>query len=132
MRGLNHQGSRSPQINQVMLAIFRLIDLFATSDNKKLPRYMAPYEDPLAEAVDAMSLDWNGWTCIYLFPPTNLPLKVLNKLRSFQGTAALMAPKWPTSNLVPLVLELNLRLVPLPDPVQTQQCEETVIHKNAY
>ncbi|XP_068250282.1 uncharacterized protein [Palaemon carinicauda] len=145
MRYLNRQGSRSTQINQVILSIFHLaekkrwhlsavhlqgfhnvmadavsrlmpiesewsldsgsfsfilrqvpelqIDLFTTSDNKKLPRYVAPYEDPLAEASDGKSLDWNKWNRIYLFPPTNLLMKVLNKLRSFWGTAALVAPK---------------------------------------
>ncbi|XP_068222133.1 uncharacterized protein [Palaemon carinicauda] len=147
MRCLNHQGSRSPQINQVILVIFHLAgkkrwhlsavhlqgfhnvtvdalsrftptesewsldtgsssfilrqvpelqnDLFATSGNKKIPRYVAPCEDPLGEALDAMSLDWNRWTRIYLFPPSNLLLKVLNRLRSFQGTAVIVAHKWP-------------------------------------
>ncbi|XP_068224519.1 uncharacterized protein, partial [Palaemon carinicauda] len=38
------------------------IDLFATKDNKKMDRYVFPYGDPLAEAVDVMSLDWNRWS----------------------------------------------------------------------
>ncbi|XP_068212658.1 uncharacterized protein [Palaemon carinicauda] len=114
VRCLNRQGSRLPQINQVMLAIFLLaeskkwylsavyiqglrnvtpdalsrftpidsewsldagsfsfissqvpelqIDFFATKYNKKIECYVSPYEEPLAEAVDAMSLDWNIWS----------------------------------------------------------------------
>ena len=152
---INRNGSRSPQINHVMLAIFNLaqrrnwhlsavhlqgvrnvtadslsrskpletewsldeksfcfiqsqvpklqVDLFATSNNNKLPRYVAPNLDPNAVGTDAMSLDWNRWTHIYLFPPVNLLLKVLDKLRSFKGTAALVAPYWPKSNWFPLI-----------------------------
>ena len=147
---LNRKGSRSPQINHVIIAILSLakrrawhlsaayiegirnvqadalsrtaplesewtldipsfnfilelvptlqIDLFATSANHLLPLYVAPNVDPKAVATDALSLDWNRWQSIYLFPLQKLLLKVLHKLRSFKGTAALVAPLWPKSN----------------------------------
>ena len=44
------------------------IDLFATAENHQLPLYVAPNIDQKAVGVDAMSLDWNQWEVIYLFP----------------------------------------------------------------
>ena len=76
------------------------VDLFATAGNKKLPLYVAPNVDPQAVGMDAMSLDWNQWNKIYIFPPVNLMMKVLDKLRTFKGTAAIVAPLWPKSNCV--------------------------------
>ena len=83
------------------------VDLFATSFNNKLPLYVAPNLDPLAVAVDSLNLDWNQWQKIYLFPPFNTLLKVLEKLRSFQGTAVLVAPRWVNSSWFPLLKELK-------------------------
>ena len=68
------------------------VDLFATRTNHKLPRYVSPNLDPQAFATDAMSLDWNQWEKVYLFPPVNLLVKVLDRLRSFRGKVALIAP----------------------------------------
>ena len=68
------------------------VDLFATMENHKLPLYIAPNVDPQAVGTDALQLDWNQWMKIEPFPPPNLILKVLNKLRSFRGTAAVVAP----------------------------------------
>ena len=96
------------------------IDLFATAGNNKLPLYIAPNVDPRAVGVDAMSIDWNQWNKIYIFPPVNLMMKVLDKLRTFKGVAAIVAPLWPKSNWFPLLLQLKVRLVPLPAPTLSQ------------
>ena len=56
------------------------VDLFATSQNNQLPLYVSPNIDNRAVAMDVMSIDWNRWERIYLFPPVNLLLKVLHKL----------------------------------------------------
>ena len=56
------------------------INLFATESNLKLPSYVAPNLVTLAFASNALSVDWNQWEAIYLFPPVNLLLKVLHKL----------------------------------------------------
>ena len=37
-----------------------LVDLFATSENHKLPVYVGPIPDGQALAVDSMSLNWTG------------------------------------------------------------------------
>ena len=93
------------------------VDLFATKRNFKIPAYVSPNVDPLAVATDSLALDWNAWQKIYLFPPFNLLLKTLHKLRSFKGTVALIAPMWPKSNWYPLLLELKFRPMPIPQPV---------------
>ena len=103
------------------------IDLFATSLNAKLPLYVSPNQDPRATAMDALSIDWNQWEKIYLFPPVNLLIKVLDKLRTFKGVAALIAPKWQKSNWYPLVLELKLQVLPLSDPVLTQIVQQETV-----
>ena len=71
------------------------VDLFTTSTNHQLPAYIAPNVDPGAAGMDALSIDWNRWKKTYMFPPVNLPMKALDKLRTFQGTAAIVAPLWP-------------------------------------
>ncbi|XP_068203080.1 uncharacterized protein [Palaemon carinicauda] len=96
------------------------VDLFATESNRKLECYVAPNLDPQPYAMDAMSIDWNTWKTIYLFPPINLLLKVLHKLRSFKGRVALIAPNWPKSKWFPLLPELGLRPRRIPNPVLTQ------------
>ena len=96
------------------------VDLFATEYNHKLPIYVAPNLDPRAFSTDALSLDWGQWERIYLFPPVNCLMKVLDKLRTFKGSVALVAPNWPKSNWYPLLLELRLWPRPLPAPKLTQ------------
>ncbi|XP_068242272.1 uncharacterized protein [Palaemon carinicauda] len=181
---INRQGSRSPQINHVILAILSLakrkkwhlsavhlegvrnvtadtlsrsnpqetewsldiksfcfileevpelqIDLFAMSFNIKLPRYVAPNLNSEVTGIDVMSLDWYQWSHIYLFPPFNLLLKILNKLCTFKGTAALVGPKWPKSNWYPLVLELKPLQIPLPSLVLSQIVQQTTVFASSW
>ena len=82
--------------------------------------------------MDALSLDWNQWNQIYLFPPFNLLMKVLNKLRSFKGTAALIAPYWPKSKWFPLVLELKLKVLELPSPSLSQLVQNETVYASSW
>ena len=50
------------------------IDLFATIYNRKLERYVSPFPDEEAVAIDAMSMSWNHLRA-YAFPP----FAILNK-----------------------------------------------------
>lgn len=52
------------------------IDLFASSINKKCPRFVSWLPDPLAFAIDAFSLDWSTFR-FYAFPPFILILRVI-------------------------------------------------------
>ena len=91
------------------------IDLFATRWNNKLPEFVSPCPDPEATEVNALSLSWNKWNKIYLFPPPNLMPEVLEHLDSFKGQGVLIAPYWPKAPwLVPL-LEKDPYPVPLPE-----------------
>ena len=58
---------------------FPQIDLFATRFNHKLPQFVSPVPDPLAVAVDALTLPWEDLDA-YAFPPTAILGKVVEKL----------------------------------------------------
>ena len=103
------------------------IDLFATGDNHKLPLYISPNLDPKAVTMDALSIDWDKWERIYLFPPVNLLMKVLPKLRQFKGKVALVAPWWPKSNWFPLLLELRLQPHMFPNLQLQQKVQNRVV-----
>ena len=53
-------------------------------------------------------------------PPKNLTMKVLDKMRRFRGTAAVVAPLRHKSSWFPLLLQMKPRLVPLPAPILSQ------------
>ena len=78
------------EVQAVLLGL--QIDQFASKENHKLPCFVTPYLHKKAVATNAMFLDWNRWGMIYLFPPVNIPMKMLNKLRDFKGRAILVAP----------------------------------------
>ena len=56
------------------------IDLFATRFSNKLPLFVSPVPDPLATAVDALSLPWEDLDT-YAFPPAAILGKVVEKLQ---------------------------------------------------
>ena len=68
------------------------VDLFATRYNYQLESFVSPVPDPLAVEVNALSLDWNNWDSIYLFPPVNLLNRLLPFLWKFKGKGILVAP----------------------------------------
>ena len=55
------------------------LDLFATSLNHKLDTFASSVPDPLAYAVDAMSISWKGMFS-YAFPPFRFLSQVLQKV----------------------------------------------------
>ena len=71
------------------------IDLFATRFNNKLPQFVSPVPDSLAEAVDALNLQWEGLDA-YAFPPAAILGKVVEKLQDSPCMRIiLIAPGWP-------------------------------------
>ena len=71
------------------------IDLFATRFNNKLPLFVSPVPDPLATAVDALSLPWEDLDA-YAFPPAAILGKVVEKLQDSPcKRIILIAPGWP-------------------------------------
>ena len=71
------------------------IDLFATRFNNKLPLFVSPVPDPLATAVDALSLPWEDLDT-YAFPPAAILGKVVEKLQDTPCKRIIViAPGWP-------------------------------------
>ena len=90
------------------------VDLFATRFNTQMMTFVSPCPDPAAVGVDAMSIDWNLWWSVYLFPPLQLLPEVVSRLHLFKGEGILIAPFWPAKEwFVPLNQRCPFRL-PLP------------------
>jgi hypothetical protein len=85
------------------------IDLFATRLNRRLPVFVSPVPDPLAENVDALTLDWTGLDA-YAFPPPALLGIVLRKIQLELSVVTLLAPNWPAHPWFPLLLSLLIEI----------------------
>ena len=95
------------------------IDLFATRFNYKLPQFVSPIPDPLAVAVDALTLPWEDLDA-YAFPPTAILGKVVEKLLDTPcKRLILLAPGWPNMpwfwDLVAMSSQVPLSLPQLPN-----------------
>ena len=95
---------------QVLRQLWRLwgsphVDMFATTDNARLPTFVSPLPEPGAWETDALSFSWTGlWA--YAYPPTPLIPRVLEKVRSEECEIILIAPAWPTQAWFPALLRL--------------------------
>ena len=108
------------------------LDLFATRFNNKLPLFVSPVPDPLAMAVDALSLPWEDLNA-YAFPPTAILGKLVEKLQDSPcKRLILIAPGWPNMtwfwDLVEMSSQIPLSLPHLPN-LLTQPFNQTP-HRN--
>ena len=108
------------------------VDLFATHENHQLPLFVTPYHHQGAVGTDALELDWNRWTTIYLFPPVSLLLKVLLKLKSYKGKALLVAPLWPNSPWFPLLLQSKPQKFSVHSPSLCQQVRGRICYDSSF
>ena len=95
------------------------IDLFAMRFNNKLPLFVSPVPDPLATAVDALSLPWEDLDA-YAFPPAAILGKMVEKLQDTPcKRIILIAPGWPNMpwfwDLVAMSSQIPLSLPFLPN-----------------
>ena len=95
------------------------VDLFATRFNNKLPLFVSPIPDPLATAVDALSLPWEELDA-YAFPPAAILGKVMEKLQDSPcKRIILIALGWPNMpwfwDLVAMSSQIPLNLPNLPN-----------------
>ena len=96
--------------HEVCLALWRLwgiplVDLFATSQNFRLPAFVSPFPDPMAIVTDAFFFAWDHQE-LYVFPPFPAIRPLLSKLRSSQGTSIiLIVPFWPRKEWFPDLLQ---------------------------
>jgi hypothetical protein len=105
------------------------IDMFATAENHKLPRYISPFPDNQAWEVNAMSLDWTGLQG-YCFPPTGILEKVLLKIQKEECIMTVICPLWMGQSwhyLLPLLSVDYPRRLPLWDNLLQQRGE---LHPN--
>ena len=56
----------------------KVVHLFATHLNHKLPLYVSPVPDPKAWDIDALNINWTGLNA-YAYPPTALLHRVIQK-----------------------------------------------------
>ena len=58
-----------------------MVDMFVTKLNNKLPLHVSPVSDPIAMAVDALSIEWEALNS-YAHCPIALILKLVQKMRT--------------------------------------------------
>ena len=80
-----------------------LVDLFASSVNRLLPRFYSWLFDPEVEAVDAMRQDWPLGA--YAHPPLKLLERFALLSSRARGSVILIAPTWPSAPWWPLLLK---------------------------
>ena len=94
------------------------IDLFATRFSNKLPLFVSLVPDPMATAVDALSLSWENLDA-YAFPPTAILGKVVKLQDSPYQRLIIIAPGWPNMtwfwDLVEMSSQIPLLLPQLPN-----------------
>jgi hypothetical protein len=97
------------------------IDLFARGGNNQLPIYCTWGEDPMAYAVDTMTISWN-MTLAYAFPP--IAPRVLEKLSSSRNCRMLLiAPMWPRQIWFPRLLSFMIA-----EPISLPQTEDLLLN----
>ena len=107
------------------------VDLFATHLNHKLPLYMSPVPDPNAWDIDALNLNWTGFTA-YAYPLTALLHRVIQKIRQCHCLIIVIAPGWPGMPWFWDLVQLSTE-IPLQHPVSTtllKQSHNYVFHSN--
>ena len=81
------------------------IDRFATRFSHRLPVCVSPVPDPVAWAVDALSIPWSNLLS-HTFPQIPIKRKVLRKARDERATLILVVPHWPAQAWFPELLHL--------------------------
>ena len=109
------------------------IDLFATRFNYELPLFVSPAPDPLATAVDALSLPWEDLDA-YAFPPAAILGKVVEKLQDSPcKSIILIAPGWPNMpwfwDPVAMSSQIPLSLPNLPNSVRNRSKKSESINR---
>ena len=81
------------------------VDLFASSWNAQLPRFVSWEPQPGAWRVDAFSFSWKESTG-FAFPPFSLIKDCVAKVKREQADLILITPFWPSQPWFPAILDL--------------------------
>ena len=108
------------------------IDLFANRENNKLKDFISPFPDPLSSGVNALSLHWEEWDSLYIFPPVPMMEEVLAHLQTYQGKGVLIAPFFAQSRWFPQLLIRCPIHHPLPEGYSLSQriCQGIAYHNH--
>ena len=82
-----------------------IMDLFASPLNHKRPLWFSREAVQGAAGTNALAQNWKGWY-VYAFPPTNLILQTLTKIREEEVEAIVLVPHWPRRGWFPLLLQM--------------------------
>lgn len=91
--------------NQLHQEFSLTLDVFADSNNKKLPLFMSKNYEEGTLAVDAFSSPWQGM--VWLCPPTKLLARVAKRVRQSQCKGLVLLPNWPASDFFNEFFEAN-------------------------
>jgi hypothetical protein len=80
------------------------VDIFASSWNSQLPRFIAWGPQPGAFAANAFSVHWES-IYGYAFPPFSLIFRCLEKIRREKASIVLICPVWTGQPWFPVLLE---------------------------
>ena len=106
------------------------VDLFATSLNNQLQTFISPCPDESAEGVNAMSIDWEKWDHLYLYPPTSMISKALSKLLETKFQSAIMVtPNHPAKPWFMALKQLNTPSVKMEVKLQQKVGNKLVMAK---
>lgn len=81
------------------------MDLFANRFNKKCEKFVSWLPDTMAVEVDSFTIRWEKIK-FYAFPPFNLVLKCLVKIKKEKESGIIVVPDWPIQPWYPLFREL--------------------------
>lgn len=84
------------------------IDLFASMNNRQLPKYIAWKPDPEAFLVDAFKHPWKSLGNCYGNPPFNQFGRILAKIRKERIRMTIIAPIWPNQPWFPDLLSMMI------------------------
>ena len=84
------------------------LDLMATDKNKQTDSFISPYPHVNAAAVDALNIPWCFTGTLWLYPPTGVIPKIVNKIRETQSLLLiLIIPDLPSKPWYPDLMELT-------------------------
>ena len=117
----------NPSVFQLICHTFQAkpqIDLFASRSNNQLQCYASWRPDPNASFVDAFTIDWTSFNCVYIFPPFSLWGRLIQSIRHYRNkvTMIVVYPRWRGQHWYPTLVSLMTQSFNLPDnSVQSSQ-----------
>lgn len=83
------------------------MDMFATHQDKQLPRFGSWSPQPDAQWVDSMSHSWEGENP-WINPPFSMIGRILQKMKKEKTTGTIVAPLWTAQPWYPTLLKMSV------------------------